>query len=501
MLLKSYNFSVNDMDIKIGKFTLETLTTGMYDSPKDIYREYIQNAADSIDNAIAEGILKKSNGRIDILIDKKARTIEIDDNGTGINTSNVAGFLLNIGDSVKLNSVNRGFRGIGRLAGLAYCSELTFTTSSYGEDAKSIVVFDAEKLRASLYSQNSTDSLEEIFTSIISIKKEREVKGAHYFKVFLSGVNDIDNILDDKEVNNYLSQVAPVPFSPSFKWKDIIKSKISYRGFCISEYNIFLKGESISCQVFKNYKDIFISDRVRKAEDSIKDIEEIVISNNDSPLAILWVAKTDYSGTVQDTLIKGIRLRKGNIQLGGSSVLNSIFRDSRFNGWLIGELHLISPEFIPNARRDNIEKTKAYYDLQAKLIEWADKVSSEIRKVSISRNSDKGNKRIEELIDVVSRDATQDVKVEILSENEIEQKQEYDDVAHTELINQLDILINQKSFCTKYKALNLQVELTVEEKKILEKIFDIIKEKEPTKADKLISAIIKEYRMKELLKK
>ena len=209
-------------------------------------------------------------------------------------------------------------------------------------------------MRASLYSQNSTDSLEEIFTSIISIKKEREVKGAHYFKVFLSGVNDIDNILDDKEVNNYLSQVAPVPFSPSFKWKDIIKSKISYRGFCISEYNIFLKGESISCQVFKNYKDIFISDRVRKAEDSIKDIEEIVFSNNDSPLAILWVAKTDYSGTVQDTLIKGIRLRKGNIQLGGSSVLNSIFRDSRFNGWLIGELHLISPEFIPNARRDNI---------------------------------------------------------------------------------------------------------------------------------------------------
>ena len=40
------------MTIKIGKFTLETLTTGMYDSPKDIYREYIQNAADSIDNEI-----------------------------------------------------------------------------------------------------------------------------------------------------------------------------------------------------------------------------------------------------------------------------------------------------------------------------------------------------------------------------------------------------------------------------------------------------------------
>ena len=54
------------MDMKIGKFTLETLTTGMYDSPKDIYREYIQNAVDSIDNAIAEGILRPGKEFINI---------------------------------------------------------------------------------------------------------------------------------------------------------------------------------------------------------------------------------------------------------------------------------------------------------------------------------------------------------------------------------------------------------------------------------------------------
>ena len=487
------------MDIKIGKFTLETLTTGMYDSPKDIYREYIQNSVDSIDNAIGEGILKKNNGRIDIFIDKAARTIEIVDNGTGIKAANAEEFLLSIGDSIKLNSENRGFRGIGRLAGLAYCSELTFITSAYGEESKSIIAFNAEQLREKLYSPEIKGSLEEIFTDVISINKEHETKSSHYFKVLLSGVNGIDNILDDKEVYNYLSQVAPVPFSPSFKWKDIIKSKLIYRGFCISEYNIFLKGKNIDSQIFKNYKDVFISDRVRKAEDSIKDIEEKVFFDDHSPLAILWIAKTDYSGTVQDNLIKGIRLRKGNIQLGGASVLNSIFKDTRFNGWLIGELHLISPELIPNARRDNIERTKAYYDLQSQLSDWADSVSSEIRKISIARNSDKSNKKIEELIEVVSHGATQDLQLDTSSEIEIEQKQEYDDVAHTELINQLDILINQKSYCTKYKALNLQTGLTIEEKKILEIIFDIIQGKEPGKADGLISTIIKEYK-KELIK-
>lgn len=488
------------MDIKIGKFTLETLTTGMYDSPKDLYREYIQNAVDSIDNAINDGIIKQDGGAIEIHIDKKAHEIELIDNGTGIRAVNVQEFLLNIGSSIKLNTENRGFRGIGRLVGLAYCNELTFTTSYYGEETKSTIVFNAKRLRENLYSLESTGSLEEIFTSIISISKEHESKVNHYFKVVLSGVTEIDNILDDKEVYNYLSQVAPVPFSPTFKWKDIIKSKLSYRGFRVSEYNIILKGDNINCQVFKNYRDIFVSDRIRKVEDSIKDIEEIVFSNNNSPLAILWVAKTNYAGTVQDNLIKGIRLRKGNIQLGGYNVLNSIFKDTRFNGWLIGELHLISPELIPNARRDNIEKTNTYYDLQAQLSRWADKISAEIRRVSISRNVDKNNKKIEKLIEATSKNETTDLQVLAIPEIEIDGKQEYDDVAHTELINQLDILISQKSFCTKYKALNLQTGLTVEEKKILEIIFDIIQGKEPTKADSLISAIIREYKMKEILK-
>jgi len=38
--------------IKIGKYTLESLTTGMYTDPKIIYREYIQNSVDAIEEAV-----------------------------------------------------------------------------------------------------------------------------------------------------------------------------------------------------------------------------------------------------------------------------------------------------------------------------------------------------------------------------------------------------------------------------------------------------------------
>ena len=44
-------------EIEIGKFTLESLTTGMYNNPEIVYREYIQNAVDSFDNAVSQKLM------------------------------------------------------------------------------------------------------------------------------------------------------------------------------------------------------------------------------------------------------------------------------------------------------------------------------------------------------------------------------------------------------------------------------------------------------------
>ena len=278
-------------------------------------------------------------------------------------------------------------------------------------------------------------------------------------------------------------------------------SKLLYRGLKVSEYNIFIEAEE-KIQLYKNYSDSFLADRVRKSEDKIEDIEEKVFKDNKGEvLAILWFAKTGYSGTIQNDTVKGIRLRKGNIQLGERTVLNSFFKDERFNGWLIGELHIVSTNLIPNARRDNLEKTDDYYNLQGQLRNWGDEISLIIRKISISRNTDKTNKKIEKTIEETPISDITIADVETLPEIIINDKQEYDDVAHAELINQLDILINKKHACTKYNALNVQTGITIDEKKILETVLDIIREKYPDKADGLISTIIKEYKSKELSKR
>ena len=53
----------------IGKNVIENLTTAMYEDLRIIYREYIQNSADSIDKAIQQGLLGPGEARVEIEID------------------------------------------------------------------------------------------------------------------------------------------------------------------------------------------------------------------------------------------------------------------------------------------------------------------------------------------------------------------------------------------------------------------------------------------------
>ena len=82
--------------ITVGKDILELLTSGMYLDPLTIYREYIQNSADSIEKAVDKGLLKsvEDEGNIKININFIDRSIVIEDNGTGLSSSDFLKILL-----------------------------------------------------------------------------------------------------------------------------------------------------------------------------------------------------------------------------------------------------------------------------------------------------------------------------------------------------------------------------------------------------------------------
>ena len=156
--------------IEIGVNIVEIVTKGLYTNSLDIFREYIQNSCDAIDDAVDAGILSAGDGLITIDLEVNTRQITIEDNGAGINTRNFERTMSKIGNSDKRLETDRGFRGIGRLCGLAYCREARFSSTVKGETKLSTVIIDAEHLRQEFFSDNK-HSAESVLRDVMTFDK------------------------------------------------------------------------------------------------------------------------------------------------------------------------------------------------------------------------------------------------------------------------------------------------------------------------------------------
>lgn len=336
---------------KAGMYLLETLTSGMYNEPLSIYREYIQNAVDSID--IAKRKSNKTTMKVNIELDPFEKCIKISDNGFGIPIKYANQVLSTIGNSNKSDIGLRGFRGIGRLGGIAFSDKAIFRTKANGEKVESIQEWDCKKLRKYLSeSKRSNMTIDQIFNRITNFcQKNSKRKANSYFEVTLEGVSSFRNyIFDINKVRNYLSQIAPLPFNPKeFSYAKEIGNYLSEKLSNYSVYEIILNGES----VYKSYKDVIKT--TNKGYDIIDGITPINIAVNDKPVAHGWYGKRrDLLGAIaKGENSSGIRVRVGNILIGDSHLLDGCFREARFNSYVIGEIHIDCPELIPNSRRDD----------------------------------------------------------------------------------------------------------------------------------------------------
>ncbi len=345
------------IETKIGKDVIESLTLGMYEDSRFIYREYIQNGADQIDKAVDEGLLGSlRDGIIEIEINSSKRTISIFDNATGIEKSKVQPILKNIAQSTKDRSKNKGFRGIGRLGGLGYCDKLIFETSFKGEDVKSYLIWDAQKLKAIINNRATKEDAVAVIDEVTEFRTEKEKPETHYFRVTLESVSN-DDLLEKENIYKYLSMVAPVPYSKGFIYKDIIDRTAKDLDYKIDEYPIFVNRD----QVFKSYTtSIYKGENGNKSKiDEIYGLETYEIRNSkDKLLAWGWYGISKYEKVIPAiNNARGIRLRKGNIQIGLEDALVKLFKETRGSNYFFGEVHTVSSELIPNARRDYFLET------------------------------------------------------------------------------------------------------------------------------------------------
>lgn len=377
-------------EVQVGKYTLESLTTGMYSDPKIVYREYIQNSVDALESAIRDGLLELQSMRIDIIVNVENAYISIRDNGTGISKDVAKATLMNVGNSQKRSSNNRGFRGIGRLGGMSYCDTLVFTTSAENEDVKTVVSFDCKQLRQLLIPGQYEDlSLSDVLERITTVSILPEKKEKHYFLVEMQDVDSFSDLLDIDIVKSYIAQVAPLPYqSRHFIYISQLKEFLTQNGYAIEEFPIFVgENEQDLEPVYKPNKSRFHSDRNKKTVDEIANITYFDVREGDELLALGWYGNCGWYGFLSDRELCGFRVRKGNILIGDSKTMNGIFREARFNGWTQGEIFVVTDKLIPNARRDDFEQNDTYRTFIRILSESVgSEIAKKIREASQTRN-------------------------------------------------------------------------------------------------------------------
>lgn len=348
-----------DLTPSIGYQLLNIITSGMYDDPLMVYREYIQNAVDSIDLAEQQGQLQEGEGLISIQIQGQTRSICIEDTGGGLDPLTAQDVLLSIGCSSKEGTDQRGFRGIGRLGGLAYCDLLRFETRSSQEQEITVVEWDRKLLDVLLPNMKKGTELLEVVKGITRVfrRKAGREDGCHFFRVLMQKVRRFhsDRLMVIKTVRDYLSQVAPVPydeasFSHAAKVKKHFENIPGYRS-----YKLMVNDKA----VYRPYTDeIQVSMNVC---DRISDVKLYELGDAAAPLARGWYAEMEYKGSLPASVaMRGIRVKHGNIEVGDEYFLSSAYTERRFATWVIGEIQICNRNIRPNARRDGFEQTPEF---------------------------------------------------------------------------------------------------------------------------------------------
>ena len=363
----------------MGADILNLITTGMYHTPLAVYREYIQNAADAI-----EGSPQRDKGRVQISIDAGQRKVTIRDNGPGLTHAQAKRDLIPIAHSRKRRGVDRGFRGVGRLSGLAFAEAVTFRTRSRATQAVTEIRWDGATLRASVI---GGEDLREIIEKCVNVSKAEEGDWPdHFFEVEIEQVarHAANRILNRDAVRRYIGEVGPVPMSEEFPFQKEIEALFEDRHQPLTlEVTINTEEEPVRRRHGAALK--FSEDRTG----AFVELERVQVpaADSDKNAAIGWIAHTSYLGAIPKGLgIRGIRLREGNIQIGEENALDTLFREERFNRWCVGEIHIVDARLLPNGRRDYFEPGPHMRQIENHLESTIQSVVHRCRNASSARN-------------------------------------------------------------------------------------------------------------------
>lgn len=360
----------------IGSELLPLVTAGMYYNPHVIFREYLQNAADAISS--------QGNGSVHIKIDRHKSQIKILDDGVGLSPAEAAHSLIDVGRSAKDRTIDRGFRGIGRLSALAFAEQIKFTTRSCSTESVTQVIWDGRALREAKLAQIDASAAISRCTTISQLPNGDWPD--RFFEVAVERISRhaAPSLLNEDAVTSYIAEVCPVPISDAFPLASQIREFLTaYTAYFVLDVRVNDHDSPVQRPFAETLR---LTDQYAA---TFERLETHIIPRIDekSPAAIVWLAHTPYVGSIPPRLgVRGLRARVGNIQIGTDRIFEHLFLEPRFNGWCVGEVHITDRRLVPNGRRDYFEPNPHLRNLENHIGAIAHDISLQCRLASSQRN-------------------------------------------------------------------------------------------------------------------
>ncbi len=208
-----------------------------------------------------------------------------------------------LGYSEKERGEHAGFRGIGKYSGLAVAEKIIVDSSHYGVPERiQVVIHVGEMIEA--IDRDKNPPLEKLLSEFTELNVTPDDSPTHYTFVELHKIRkDAESLFDADMLKKYLSQTAPVPFNPKFKYSADIQSRL------VDNVPHFL-AVGVNLNTHPLYKPFF-----RKCREP--GYETILFSDERSDiLAFSWYCENIVKGQFEPKDKAGLVFRARNIAVG-----------------------------------------------------------------------------------------------------------------------------------------------------------------------------------------
>ena len=403
---ENVHFSLKDVGSKI----IDQLSTDVYTGPDSIMRELVKNGYDAL-IALNLDEIDDDDFERQIVVSR-----ERDNNGVGrlLIADNGLGQDL---DDLKANvqiSISRkqdelenatGFRGLGSWAILGGGSQVVISSSKLGDTSEYRLTLDVKRIYEKLGAKTTLDDVlndkecisfvsdrgdaDDHFTTveIVCDSEATKVNGHELNRLYAFTDPDEDDLRD------VLIQACPIPFADnggSYKQIHAIYEETGY-----VPIPIVLDGERLE----------------RRLPAGVSEFKRHELAIGDTTAAIAWVVEDpDQSRELVNRIDEqqhllgsaGLQLMKLNVPIGRKNQFGDNVRSTILN-WFIGEIHIVTPDVLPDAggnglragtaRELFLEELRFFYK---KLEEQAESKSTRLSLIRKMRQGQEAVKKIQD---------------------------------------------------------------------------------------------------------